>query len=156
MFTRARAALHCDGKIDIKSNVGFRVDIKCEFEHYVRYWTSTQLDRCNMVNNSFTARMLTLYSELMRLGAEFEPMPDDAMDSIMDAAGWVRLAIIEAPVTHESDVANKLRLAAMLVEHAAGEMPDEMLAITRTADELAAFRNAEWTQSVGRPHPVYG
>ncbi|MDB5526164.1 MAG: hypothetical protein JWM58_3927 [Rhizobium sp.] len=110
----------------------------------------------NMVTETFTGQMLALYTELERISNDFSPMPDDAMDHLRDAASVIRETLIDAPITCEGDVANKLRLAAILIEIEGVEMNDEMPTIVRASEDLAAWRNAEWIRYNGRPHPWYG
>jgi hypothetical protein len=106
-----------------------------------------------MMIDRATGRLLALYGELERIATDYSPMPDNAMDALRDAASIVREAIINAPVACETDVANKLRLAAIMVEAA---MADEMPVIHRAADDLAALRNRQWLEDHARLHPTHG
>ncbi|MBB4063268.1 hypothetical protein [Gellertiella hungarica] len=109
----------------------------------------------NVVTERFTSRMLALHSELNRIARQFEPMPDDAMDSICEAISVVGRAIIDAPITAEQDIANKFRFAAVLIEYDAGDHADEPAALSSAISDLVAFRNDIWNAEIGGKHPFY-
>jgi hypothetical protein len=104
---------------------------------------------------SFTGRMLALHAEIDRLRESGVSIPDGVMDALGDAAGSVRKAIIEAPITSERDIANKFRLAAILIEDQSGDMADEPAAVRQALLDLVEFRNDLWKTDFGGPHPFY-
>ncbi|KAF5887450.1 hypothetical protein [Rhizobium sp. PEPV16] len=106
---------------------------------------------------AFTGRMLALHAEIVRLRSLCVPMPDDAMDALGDAAASIRKAIIDAPITSEADIANKFRLAVILIEDPDGDMSDEPMAVRQALFDLIGFRNDLWNADfgTGTGHPFY-
>lgn len=97
-----------------------------------------------LTEESFITRMVRLFAELHTIGDRAGEMPDQAMDHITSAHWIVSKAIIDAPVTCEADVADKLRHVIMLIECPHGVYADELPAIKRAYDDLIAFRATEW------------
>lgn len=97
-----------------------------------------------MPEESFISRMTRLFAELHTIGDRVGEMPDDAMNHITDAHWIVSKAIIDAPVTCEADVANKLRHAILMIECPHGIYNDEIPAVAGALDALRNFRADEW------------
>ncbi|MCZ7974101.1 hypothetical protein O9X80_06290 [Agrobacterium salinitolerans] len=100
------------------------------------------------VNESFISRMSALFAELHTAGARHGEMPDSACDKLSEAAWLISDAIISAPVTCETDIAGKLRHAALLVECPHGEYTSEQPAIAAALNDLQRFRAEEWAEAV--------
>lgn len=96
-------------------------------------------------NESFISRMVRLYIELNTIGERVGEMPEEAMDLITEAAGIVCKAVVAAPVETQSDVAGKLRFAAVLVENPHGVLCIEDEAARTAVSQLIAFRASEWS-----------
>ncbi|MCJ9721972.1 hypothetical protein MOV66_07740 [Agrobacterium sp. SHOUNA12C] len=75
-------------------------------------------------------RFLKLYRDLNDLANNRWPMPEEAMDCIVDAIGVIARAIADTPATTKSDVADKFRFLAELIDDPAGtsSLEDEVLA----------------------------
>lgn len=89
---------------------------------------------------TFLRRMTSLYAELDTVWSRHGELPDEVSDAIVDAAGLLCDAIINAPIKCEDDIARKLRFAADLVSSKDGVMLAERPAVERA---LIAFREAE-------------
>ncbi|MGG6895798.1 hypothetical protein [Rhizobium sp. BR 315] len=109
-----------------------------------------------MVTESYIGRMIGLHAAIDALGAEFCPMPDEAMSALTEASMLISKAIIAAPVTSEADIANKFRFAAALIECPHGLMADEPAAVFGALADLARFRNGESLEIFGEPDCWYG
>ena len=92
---------------------------------------------------SFLRRMTSLYTELDTVWNRHGELPDEVSDAIVDAAGLLCDAIINAPIKSEEDIARKLRFAADLVSSKDGVMLAERPAVERALRDLIAFREAE-------------
>lgn len=110
----------------------------------------------NMVTESFIGRMIGLHAAIDALGAEFCPMPDEAMSALTEASMIISKAIIVAQVTSETDIANKFRFAAALIECPHGLMADEPAAVFGAFADLARFRNEESLEIFGKTDRWYG
>lgn len=94
-------------------------------------------------DKSFLQRMTALYADLDNMWRHGE-MPDEVCDAIVDAAGLLCDAIIEAPAKTEEDVACKLRFAAHLVSSKDGTYHAERPAVERALSDLMSLREVQW------------
>ncbi|EKJ97181.1 hypothetical protein C241_02734 [Bradyrhizobium lupini HPC(L)] len=92
---------------------------------------------------TFLRRMTSLYAELDTVWSRHGELPDEVSDAIVDAAGLLCDAIINAPIKCEDDIARKLRFAADLVSSKDGVMLAERPAVERALRDLITFREAE-------------
>ncbi len=92
---------------------------------------------------SFLRRMTSLYAELDTVWSRHGELPDQVSDAIVDAAGLLCDAIINAPIKSEEDIARKLRFAADLVSSKDGVMLAELPAVERALSDLVTFREGE-------------
>ncbi|MGJ7042133.1 hypothetical protein J2Y63_005414 [Shinella sp. BE166] len=75
---------------------------------------------------------------------ELQPMPDEAMNSISDAHTAVVEALAAAPVTKSSELADKLRVLAYLVEgDEGGALVLETVMLQAVLHDLGAYRIRE-------------
>lgn len=89
-------------------------------------------------------RMAMLAEQLQACMAEFQPMPDSAMNSIGDAHKAVVEALAAEPVTKSSELADKLRVLAYLVEgDGGGVLTLETIMLQAVLHDLGAYRIRE-------------
>jgi hypothetical protein len=89
-------------------------------------------------------RMAALAEQLQANMHELQPMPDEAMDGINDAHTAVVEALAAAPVTKSSELADKLRVLAYLVEGDEGGVLNlETIMLQAVLHDLGAFRIRE-------------
>ncbi|EYR82812.1 hypothetical protein P9A16_21255 [Shinella sp. 838] len=85
-------------------------------------------------------RMAALAEQLQPIMLELQPMPDEAMDGINNAHTAVVEALAVAPVTKSSELADKLRVLAYLVESDKGGVLNlETLMLQAVLHDLGAF-----------------
>ncbi len=89
-------------------------------------------------------RMAALAEQLQANMTELQPMPDEAMDGINNAHTAVVEALAAAPVTKSSELADKLRVLADLVESDEGGVLNlETVMLQAVLHDLGAFRIRE-------------
>lgn len=89
-------------------------------------------------------RMAALAEQLQLSMHELQPMPDEAMNGMNNAHTAVVEAIAAAPVTKSSELADKLRVLASLVEDdEAGVLVLETVMLQAVLHDLGAFRIRE-------------
>ncbi|MCQ1850390.1 hypothetical protein [Neorhizobium galegae] len=85
-------------------------------------------------------RLLQLYRGLNDLALECTPMPEEAMDHMIDACGVIEREIIGAPTEDESDVADKFRFFAEMIDDKSGASLMEEVALDAAIAALANLR----------------
>ncbi|MCQ1766148.1 hypothetical protein NOJ28_11435 [Neorhizobium galegae] len=85
-------------------------------------------------------RLLRLHRGLNELALEYTPMSEEAMDHIIGACGVIEREIIRAPTKDESDVADKFRFLAELIDDKSGASPLEDAALATATAALANLR----------------
>ncbi|MDG4670872.1 hypothetical protein P9A16_07040 [Shinella sp. 838] len=89
-------------------------------------------------------RMAALALQLQTSMHNLQPMPDEAMDGINNAHTAVVEALAAAPVTKSSELADKLRVLAYLVESDEGGVLNlETVMLQAVLHDLGAFRIRE-------------
>ena len=89
-------------------------------------------------------RMAALAEQLQASMVELQPMPDEAMNSISDAHTAVVEALAAAPVTKSSELADKIRVLAYLVEgDEGGALVLETVMLQAVLHDLGAYRIRE-------------
>ncbi|SES47288.1 hypothetical protein [Rhizobium sp. NFR03] len=100
-------------------------------------------------------RMVALYGALDRLGAEFCPMPDEAMDAITTAQTKLEKWIVGMSAETHHDISAKFEFIAMLLGQDSGEFYIEFDAVQSALQDLIAYRNAQAQRIYGRRHAEY-
>lgn len=89
-------------------------------------------------------RMAALAEQLQLNMLELQPMPDEAMNGMNDAHTAVVEALAAAPVTKSSELADKLRVLAYLVEgDEGGVLTLETVMLQAVLHDLGAYRIRE-------------
>ncbi|GLR49213.1 hypothetical protein KYK30_11225 [Shinella yambaruensis] len=89
-------------------------------------------------------RMAALALQLSDAMHNLQPMPDDAMDSLNDAHTAVVKELAAAPVTKSTEIAEKLRALADLVEgDEGGVLTLETVMLQAVLHDLGAYRIRE-------------
>lgn len=103
-------------------------------------------------------RMAALALQLNDAMHNMQPMPDEAMDGLNDAHTAVVEALAAAPVTSSSEIADKLRVLADLVEDDEGGVLNlETIMLQAVLHDLGAYRIREAaTDGFGIVETVYG
>jgi hypothetical protein len=103
-------------------------------------------------------RMAALAEQLQASMVELQPMPDEAMNSINDAHSAVVEALAAMPVTKSSELVDKLRVLAYLVEGDEGGVLNlEATMLQAVMHDLGAFRIREAaTDGFGIVETIYG
>lgn len=100
--------------------------------------------------------LLNIHMALEHIMKSQAPMPDAAMDLLVQSGSVIAEMLLEHPVSCEADVADKFRFLASLLEEEAGEMYIENPAMERACADLVALRRDQWQGDFGKPHPRYG
>jgi hypothetical protein len=89
---------------------------------------------------------------------ELQPMPDEAMDGLNNAHTAVVEALAAAPVTKSSEIADKLRVLADLVEDdEGGVLVLETIMLQAVLHDLGAYRIRETiAESFDLVETIYG
>ncbi|MDX3976694.1 hypothetical protein [Shinella sp.] len=103
-------------------------------------------------------RMAALAEQLQASMVELQPMPDEAMNCMNDAHGAVVEALAAMPVTKSSELADKLRVLAYLVEGDDGGVLNlETIMLQAVLHDLGAYRIREAaTDGFGIVETIYG
>ncbi len=88
-------------------------------------------------------RLLKLYRGLNDLANNLWPMPEQAMDSIIDATGVIARAIADTPATTKSDVADKFRFLAELIDDPAGASSLEYEVLAHALASLSVWNKED-------------
>ncbi|MCQ4629903.1 hypothetical protein GB927_007660 [Shinella sp. CPCC 100929] len=102
--------------------------------------------------------MAALAEQLQASMVELQPMPDAAMNSINDAHSAVVEALAAMPVTKSSELADKLRVLAYLVEgDEGGALNLETVMLQAVLHDLGAYRIREAiAEGFGVVETIYG
>ncbi|WLS03124.1 hypothetical protein [Shinella oryzae] len=103
-------------------------------------------------------RLAALAEQLQSNMLEFQPMPDQAMDGLSSAHTATVEALAATPVATSSDIADKLRVLAYLVEgDEGGSLTLETVMLQAVLHDLGAFRIREAVSSEFRVvETIYG
>ncbi|MEW9614902.1 hypothetical protein AB3G45_13840 [Shinella sp. S4-D37] len=103
-------------------------------------------------------RMAALALQLNDAMHNLQPMPDEAMDGLNDAHTAVVEALAAAPVTKSSEIADKLRVLADLVEDdEGGALTLETVLLQAVLHDLGAYRIREMiAEGFGLVETIYG
>lgn len=103
-------------------------------------------------------RMAALALQLNDAMHNLQPMPDEAMDGLNNAHTAVVEALAVAPVTKSSEIADKLRVLADLVEDdEGGVLTLETVLLQAVLHDLSAYRIREAiAEGLGWVEAIYG
>lgn len=103
-------------------------------------------------------RMAALALQLNDAMHNLQPMPDEAMDGLNNAHTAVVEALAAAPVTKSSEIADKLRVLADLVEDdEGGVLTLETVLLQAVLHDLGAYRIRETiAEGFGLVETIYG
>lgn len=103
-------------------------------------------------------RMAALALQLNDAMHNLQPMPDEAMDGLNNAHTAVVEALAAAPVTRSSEIADKLRVLADLVEDdEGGVLTLETVLLQAVLHDLGAYRIRESiAEGFGWVETIYG
>ncbi|MBY5760922.1 hypothetical protein HFO07_30480 [Rhizobium leguminosarum] len=114
-----------------------------------------EIQRSRMPRTPSIRHLLNAHTAIETLAAQLAPMPDCAMDSLMNAAHGVREDVLEMAALSPADIADKFRLLADLIDRHAGEHVHEFPLLQDAIGDLVLFRTAQMRADLDQPHPIY-